>query len=107
MAKTKVDGFTDEDVRLAEIAKVLAHPARIRILQILTESQSCITGEIVDLLPLSQSTVSQHLKELKRVKLIQGEIDGPKTCYCINPEEVAKAKEMFTNLFTTITQVCC
>ena len=107
MAKTKTDGFSEEEIKLAEIAKVLGHPARIRILQIVTESDMCITGDIVELLPLSQSTVSQHLSELKRVNLIQGEINGPKTCYCINPDEIKKAKEVFGKLFSAIVTKCC
>ena len=103
MATAKVEEFTQNEVNLAEIAKALSHPARIKILKILTDLNSCMVGNIVDLLPLSQSTVSQHLKELKRVKLIRGEIEGPKICYCINPKVMEKAKKEFTKLFS---QVC-
>ena len=91
---------------IADIAKALSHPARIKILKILTEKNKCICGEIVDLLPLSQSTVSQHLKELKRVGLINGEIEGPKTCYCINYEKLQVVQKSFLKLFTQI-QKCC
>ncbi len=95
--------FTVEEVELANIGKALAHPARIKILKILTEMNVCMTGDIVDLLPLAQSTVSQHLKELKRVGLIKGEIEGPKTCYCINEPTLRKAKEILGDL---LNQVC-
>ena len=88
---------------LAELAKALSHPARIRILNILIDKNVCMCGQIVELMPLAQSTVSQHLRELKRVGLIRGEIEGPKTCYCLDEEVLAKAKNAFTALFS---QVC-
>jgi len=103
MAVSKKGKFSKTEVELAEIAKALSHPARIKILKILNDLDSCMVGNIVDLLPLSQSTVSQHLSELKRVGLIQGEIEGPKICYCIKPAELEKAKKEFNKLFT---QVC-
>jgi DNA-binding transcriptional ArsR family regulator len=105
MPTAKTEEFKETDLMLADIAKALSHPARINILRILNELNSCITGELVDLLPLSQSTVSQHLKELKRVGLIVGEIDGPRTCYCLNEKVVATTKEAFTKLFSTFK--CC
>ncbi len=103
MAVARTEEFNRIDIELAEIAKALSHPARIRILKILNDLDSCMVGSIVDLLPLSQSTVSQHLKELKRVGLIRGEIEGPKICYCINPKIIEKAKKEFNKLFS---QVC-
>ena len=103
MAISKTEGFTNTEVEIAEIAKALSHPARIKILKILNDLDSCMVGSIVDLLPLSQSTVSQHLKELKRVGLIKGEIEGPKICYCINSEVMENAKEELNKLFS---QVC-
>jgi DNA-binding transcriptional ArsR family regulator len=103
MAISKTEEFTKNEIEIAEIAKALSHPARIKILKILNDLNSCMVGSIVDLLPLSQSTVSQHLKELKRVGLIKGEIEGPKICYCINPEVLENAKEELNKLFT---QVC-
>ena len=84
MALNKKDEFKKAEVQLADFFKVLSHPARIAILKALAKHQSCICGELVEVLPLAQSTVSQHLKELKRVGLIQGTIDGPKSCYCID-----------------------
>jgi len=103
MAISKKEEFTQDDVWLADVAKALSHPARIRILKILTEMNVCMCGDIVDLMPLSQSTVSQHLKELKRVGLIKGEIEGPKVCYCVNNETLLKAKQELDLLFS---QVC-
>lgn len=103
MAFSKKDEFEAEDIWLADIAKALSHPARIKILKILTEMDVCMCGDIVELLPLSQSTVSQHLKELKRVELIQGDIEGPKVCYCVNNKTLQKAKRELDKLFN---QVC-
>lgn len=105
MAFSKKDEFTQDDVWLADVAKALSHPARIRILKILNELNSCMVGNIVDKLPLAQATVSQHLKELKRVGLIEGEIDGPKICYCVNNKFLAEAKKQLDKLFSTIG--CC
>ena len=83
---------------LAKLAWALAHPARVRILRLLQSRSSCICGEIVDQLPLAQSTVSQHLKILKQAGLVQGEVSGPKVCYCINPAKVAELKELVASL---------
>jgi ArsR family transcriptional regulator, arsenate/arsenite/antimonite-responsive transcriptional repressor len=103
MAFSKKEEFTKEEVWLSDIAKALSHPARISILKILSEMNVCMCGEIVDLLPLSQSTVSQHLKELKRVGLITGEIEGPKVCYCIDNKVIQEAKRKLDKL---LSQVC-
>lgn len=102
MAKAKTSDFSKEEIQLSEIAKALAHPARVRILNILFDSNVCMTGDIVDLLPLSQSTVSQHLVELKKVGLIKGEIQGPKTCYCLDNELVKTARLLLNSLFAKI-----
>jgi ArsR family transcriptional regulator len=83
---------------LAELTKALGHPARLQILQLLIERNTCICGEIVDELPLAQSTVSQHLKVLKEANLIRGEIDGPSICYCINPETISRLKQLIAAL---------
>ena len=103
MATAKTAEFSEIEIEIAEIAKALSHPARLKILKILYDLNSCMVGSIVDLLPLSQSTVSQHLKELKRVGLIKGEIEGPKICYCINPQVMEKVRNEFNKLFS---QVC-
>ena len=92
MGITKTEEFTTKDNKIAKYAKALAHPARIAILQLLLKKQNCICGDIVDELPLSQSTVSQHLKELKEAGLIKGDIDGVKICYCIDEKEWKSAK---------------
>ena len=105
MAVSKKNEFTQEDIWLADVAKALSHPARIRILKILNDMDSCMVGNLVDQLPLAQATVSQHLKELKRVGLIVGEIDGPKICYCVNNKSLVKAKNALDNLFSKIA--CC
>ncbi|MDF2452814.1 MAG: winged helix-turn-helix transcriptional regulator [Bacteroidota bacterium] len=98
MGLTKTEEFTVRDNKIAKYAKALSHPARIAILQLLIKKQSCICGDIVDELPLSQSTVSQHLKELKEAGLIKGDTDGVKVCYCIDEKEWESAKN-YLNLF--------
>ena len=108
MGSTKSEEFTVKDNKIAAYAKALAHPARVAILQMLVKTQSCICGDIVEELPLSQSTVSQHLKELKDAGLIKGNIDGAKVCYCINEEEWAAAKLYLTDLFKSFKgNKCC
>jgi ArsR family transcriptional regulator len=89
---------SDHDEELAALAWGVAHPARVRILRILLARQSCVCGEIVGELPLAQSTVSQHLKILKESGLIQGEVDGPKVCYCVNLAVFARLKELIMEL---------
>jgi ArsR family transcriptional regulator len=84
--------------QLARLAWAVAHPARVHIVRLLISRQSCVCGEIVDELPLAQSTVSQHLKILKESGLIQGEVDGPKVCYCINPESLKTLKGLVASL---------
>lgn len=84
--------------QLAALAWAVAHPARVRILRMLIRQQACVCGEIVDQLPLAQSTVSQHLKILKESGLIQGEVAGPKVCYCINPQKLQELKSLVAEL---------
>ncbi len=91
MAISKKTEFTDEEQHIAEVAKALSHPARIAILKALAKRGTCICGEIVEVLPLAQSTVSQHLKELKASGLVTGEVEGTKSCYCIDWERLGKA----------------
>jgi DNA-binding transcriptional ArsR family regulator len=109
MGITKAEEFTVKDNRIAKYAKALAHPARVAILQLLLKKQACICGDIVDELPLSQSTVSQHLKELKEAGLIKGEIEGVKVCYCIDEKEWDTAKLCLTQFFESYTAQnnCC
>jgi DNA-binding transcriptional ArsR family regulator len=87
---------TDEE--LAGLAKALAHPARVQIVRLLARRGTCICGEIVDELPLAQSTVSQHLKILKDSGIVQGEVDGPRTCYCIDPRALRRLKALVGGL---------
>ncbi|HLG02391.1 MAG TPA: metalloregulator ArsR/SmtB family transcription factor [Bacteroidia bacterium] len=99
MGKAKTEEFAVRDARIARYSKVLGHPARVAILRLLASRQSCVCGAIVNELPLSQSTVSQHLKELKEAGLIKGDIDGTSICYCINAEEWEKAEKAITSFF--------
>ncbi len=111
MATAKTDAFSQTEQDLAAFAKALAHPARIAILKILANQNECICGKIVDGLPLAQSTISQHLKELKKAGLVDGTIDGPKSCYCINWPAFEKFNAEFSGLFTQLKKQkedsCC
>lgn len=89
----------DTQKDLAKFAKALAHPTRLEILRLLSTQSCCFTGDLVEILPIAQSTVSQHLKELKNAGLIKGTIDPPKTKYCINQENWSKAKSLFNDFF--------
>lgn len=91
---------------LAHAFKALSHPARLAIMRTLARRGTCICGEIVEVMPLSQATVSQHLKVLKEAGLISGEIDGQKSCYCINTDMVAELEKRFEALFGSL-QNCC
>lgn len=93
MGISKSDFFTEEQNELAALLKALGHPARVAILEFLLKQTACVCGDIVDELPLSQATVSQHLKELKAVNLIQGSISGNSICYCINQETLQHLQE--------------
>lgn len=84
----------EADEELAALSKALAHPARVKILRILIRKNSCICGDIVDELPLAQSTVSQHLKVLKDAGLIRGEVDGPRVCYCVEPHALRRLRAL-------------
>jgi len=109
MGLTKTNKFTENQNRKAELYKALGHPARIAIIECLINKETCVCGEIVDELPLSQSTISQHLKELKKVGIIKGEIEGSKTCYCIDDEVWADLDDM-SSLFISsykIKSKCC
>ena len=108
MGITKSHIFTLKENKLAKYAKALGHPARISILKLLAKKQACICGDIVDELPLSQSTVSQHLKELKDAGLIKGDIDGASVCYCIDKKEWKNAQASINQLFDSYKgSNCC
>lgn len=104
MAFTKKDEFTKIENRLADFAKALSHPARISILKTLAESNQCICGDIVEVMPLSQSTVSQHLKELKNAGLIQGQIEGVTSCYCISWKNLEREVDNFNKLIEILRE---
>ena len=95
----KSEKFDDNLQELARFAKAISHPARLAILQYLAETKSCISGDISDYLPLSRTTVSQHLKELRDMGLIHGEIDGLKINYCLCTTDIARFTEMFNYFF--------
>ena len=101
MGTTKSEIFTEKQNRLATMLKALAHPARIAIIQHLVKSQACICGDLVDELGLAQATISQHLKELKNVGLIQGTIEGTSTCYCIDNKVWSQYKSMVESFFVS------
>jgi DNA-binding transcriptional ArsR family regulator len=110
MAFHKKEEFTQKEQDLAAFAKALSHPARIAILKVLAQRNECICGDIVDILPLAQSTVSQHLKELKTAGIIDGSIDGPRSCYCINWKSFEKFNAEFASLFVKLKEQnakCC
>jgi ArsR family transcriptional regulator len=88
----------EADEELASLAKAVGHPARVQILRLLAHRETCVCGDIVDELPLAQSTVSQHLKVLKEVGLIRGDIDGPRICYCIEPRALRRLKSLIGSL---------
>ena len=97
--------FTDFE-RLATACKALSHPARLAILQTLAQRGSCICGEIVAVLPLSQATVSQHLKVLKEAGLIRGEIHGPRSCYCIDTTTLRALRDELGQMFRSLDDCC-
>ena len=98
MAQAKLTAFPAELVDLAGVARALAHPGRLQILAILAARNGCVCGDLVEALPLAQSTVSQHLKILKESGLIEGEVDGPKVCYCIHPAKLKELKKLIASL---------
>ncbi|HLV41307.1 MAG TPA: metalloregulator ArsR/SmtB family transcription factor [Brumimicrobium sp.] len=106
---TSENRFTEEQTQIALFAKVLGHPARVKILQYLFETKSCVCGDIVDEIGLAQSTISQHLKELKKTGLIQGSVEGTSVCYCIDTENWSKMKDMLGEFFDQdlMTSDCC
>ena len=110
MSFHKKEEFGVKEQGLAAFAKAISHPARIAILHVLAKKNECICNEIVEILPLAQSTVSQHLKELKNAGLINGEVDGSRSCYCINWKAFEKFNNDFNSLFDKLREVhakCC
>lgn len=106
MGLTKADLFTERQNRLSNIAKALAHPARIAILEQILASEKCINTSLVSELGLAQATISQHLKELKSIGIIQGTIEGTSMCYCINSDVWRDVQTMITTFFESHTDNC-
>jgi len=109
MGATKTDLFTRQQNDIANMAKAIAHPARVAILQYLVKKNACVTGVLVDEIGLAQPTTSQHLKELKNAGIIQGTIEGTSVCYCINPKVWRQYKELFNSFFKEVglENNCC
>ena len=102
MALPRLKDFSDKDVKIAEWARVISHPARVAILKVLAEKKECICGDLVADLPLAQSSVSQHLKALKDAGLIKGQIEGPKSNYCIDWKNFEKFQVLFSDFSTQL-----
>ncbi len=102
MGATKTDHFTEKQNQIATLAKALAHPARIAIMDYLIKVDTCICGDIVNELPLAQPTVSQHVKELKNAGLIKGNTDGNAICYCIDENVLAILQNYFATISNTL-----
>ncbi|MDQ0478139.1 metalloregulator ArsR/SmtB family transcription factor [Chryseobacterium gotjawalense] len=110
MGLTKTEHFTDEQNEMAVLLKAMAHPARIAIIDYLLSTDTCICNDIVDVLPLAQATVSQHLKELKNAGIIQGTIEGASIKYCINKETIHQFQTFIDHIFHKIEKQesgCC
>ena len=109
MGATKTTDYTQQEMSIAKYAKAFSHPARVAILNLLLKKQACVCGDIVDELPLSQSTVSQHLKELKEIGLIKGDKEGASVCYCIDEKVWNNAKKQLNQLFDNVnlSSKCC
>jgi ArsR family transcriptional regulator len=110
MGISKSAHFNEQQNSLANIAKALGHPARVAIVEFLLQQKECVCGDIVSELPLAQATVSQHLKELKSVGIIKGNIEGNSICYCLNEETIAEFISFLTNITTALSNQriqCC
>lgn len=107
MGATKTEHFTEQQNKMANIAKALGHPARIAIIEYLLKVNECICGDIVNELPLAQPTVSQHLKELKNAGIIKGNIEGNSVCYCIDEKTIEILNSYFSKIIETVSKSKC
>ena len=107
MGASKSESFSIEHNEMANMFKALSHPARVAIVEYLLSVDSCICGDIVEVLPLAQPTVSQHLKELKNANIIKGNIDGTAICYCINPDTIEIIEKYFGSINKQLKIKCC
>ena len=106
MGTTKSELFTARHNELAKAAKVLAHPARVAILEYISKQDACICNDLVDVIGLSQPTISQHLNEIKKIDLLQGNFEGKNLCYCIDRKRWQELQESFQSFFNQITLNC-
>lgn len=107
MGATKTHIFTASQNELAQVAKVLGHPARIAILEYISKQEGCICNDLVDEIGLAQPTISQHLNEIKKIGLLKGTFEGKNLCYCINEERWKELQLSFQNFFAHINFNCC
>ncbi|MGD1944804.1 MAG: ArsR/SmtB family transcription factor [Croceivirga sp.] len=107
MGATKTHIFSTKHNELAQIAKVMAHPARIAILEYISRQENCICTDLVDEIGLAQPTISQHLNEIKKIGLLNGTFEGKNLCYCINQERWSKIQKMLSSFFSNINLNCC
>lgn len=107
MGASKSEFFSEQQNELASLFKAISHPARVAIIEYLLKVDSCICGDIVNELPLAQPTVSQHLKELKNVGIIKGNIEGTAICYCLHPETMKKLENYFSGISSKLKSKCC
>lgn len=106
MGHSKTEAFSAQQNKLADLAKALAHPARIAIIEYLARQNACVCGDIVNKLPLSQATVSQHLAALKKAGLIKGEVEGPSVCYCIDRKAWSEARQLLSQFLVEVKNCC-
>lgn len=109
MGASKTEHFTDKQNAIATLAKAMGHPARVAIVEYLLKTDSCICGDIVEVLPLAQPTVSQHLKELKNAGIIKGNVEGTAICYCIDEKAIATLQKFFVSISAVMEKRknCC
>jgi len=107
MGVTKISLHTTEQIEIAEIAKVLAHPARVAILQYISKQEGCICNDIVDEVGLAQPTISQQLQVIRKAGLLKGNFEGRNLCYCLDVERFKELQKIFTSFFNTTSASCC
>ncbi|PRX57328.1 ArsR/SmtB family transcription factor [Flagellimonas meridianipacifica] len=107
MGSSKTHIFSIQQNELAQAAKVLAHPARIAILEYISKQEGCICNDLVDEIGLAQPTISQHLNEIKKIGLLKGTYEGKNLCYCIDQERWLELQQAFNNFFSNINLNCC
>jgi len=107
MGASKVDIYSNEINKIATIAKVFSHPARVAILQYISKQNACICNDIVDEIGLAQATISQHLKVINDAKLLEGTFEGKSLCYCLNVERFQELQSLFNSFFNQTKSNCC